>query len=73
MQDNINDIIVQIKNNSKEENKKLAEKLKNGLSESQSDALGKLMSDKNLVNKLLQSDEAKKIMNQLGGDKNGHK
>lgn len=73
MQDNINDIIIQIKNNSKEENKKLAEKLKNGLSESQSDALGKLMSDKNLVNKLLQSDEAKKIMNQLGGDKNGHK
>lgn len=73
MQDNINDIIIQIKNNSKEENKKLAEKLKNGLSESQSDALGKLMSDKALVNKLLNSEEAKKIMNQLGGDKNGHK
>ena len=73
MADNIDDIIGKIKNNSNDENKKLAENLMNSLSESQSQTLQKLLSDKESLRKLLSSDQAKNIMNKLGGDKNGHK
>lgn len=73
MADNIDDIIGKIKNNSNEENRKLAEELKSGLSASQSETLQKLLSNKALVKKLLESDQAKNLMNKLGGDKNGHK
>lgn len=73
MADNIDDIIGKIKNNNSDENKKLAEKLIGGLSESQSETLQKLLSDKELMKKMLASDQAKNLMNKLGGDKNGHK
>lgn len=73
MADNIDDIIGKIKNNNSNENKKLAENLMNSLSESQSQTLQKLLSDKALMQKLLSSDQAKNIMKKLGGDKNGHK
>lgn len=72
MAENIDDIIKKIKSNSSEENKKLAEDLQKGLSESQSASLQKLLSDKELVKKLLDSDQAKKIMKKFGGDNNGH-
>lgn len=68
----LNDIIFKIKNNSKEENKKLAEELKAGLDESQSNAFQQLLSNKDLMAKLLSSEEAKQIINKLGGEKNGH-
>ena len=72
MAENIDDIIKKIKSNSSEENKKLAEDLQKGLSDSQSASLQKLLSDKELVKKLLDSDQAKKIMKKFGGDNNGH-
>lgn len=72
MGNNIDDLIEKIKHNSREENRELAEDLKKGLSNSQSDALSKLLSNKELMKKLLDSDEAKNIMNKLGGDKSGH-
>ena len=72
MAENIDDIIKKIKSNSSEENKKLAEDLQKGLSESQSASLQKLLSDEELVKKLLDSDQAKKIMKKFGGDNNGH-
>ena len=72
MAENIDDIIKKIKSNSSEENKKLAEDLQKGLSESQSASLQKLLSDKELVKKLLDSDQAKKIMKKFGGDNNGY-
>lgn len=73
MADNIDDIIGKIITNDSNENKKLAENLMSSLSESQSQTLQKLLSDKSLMQKLLSSDQAKNIMNKLGGDKNGHK
>ncbi len=73
MAENIDDIISKIKNNSNEENKKLAEELKNGLSESQSASLQQLLSNKELVKKILDSEQAKNLMKKFGGDKNGHK
>ena len=72
MDNNIDDIIEKIRHNSREENQELAEELKKGLSNSQSDALHKLLSNKELMQKLLNSDEAKSIMDKLGGDKSGH-
>lgn len=73
MSDNINNIINKIKNNSKEENKKLAENLKNSLSDEQAHSLESLMSNQELIKKLLESDEAKNIIKKLGGDENGYK
>ena len=73
MADNIDDIIGKIKNNSNDENKKLAENLMKSLSDSQTQTLQKLLSDKESLRKMLSSDQAKNIMNKLGGDKNGHK
>lgn len=73
MQNNIDDIIGKIKNNSDDENRQLAEELKNNLSPSQTDALNNLISNKDLMSKLLSSDAAKNILNKLGGGENGHK
>ncbi len=73
MADNIDDIIGKIKNNNGNENKKLAENLMNSLSESQSQTLQKILSDNEMMQKLLSSDQAKNLLNKLGGDKNGHK
>ena len=72
MTNNIDDLIGKIKNNSDDENKQLAQELKNNLSESQTDALNKLMTNKDLLQKLFSSDAAKNIINKLGGDNNGH-
>ena len=72
MADNIDEIINNVRNNSDSENKKLAEDIMKNLSESQSRTLQRVLADKALMNKLLSSDQAKKLMNKLGGDKNGH-
>lgn len=73
MSGNIDDIINKIKSNSGEENRKLAEELKKGLSADQNEALQKLMTNEHLMKKLLESDQVKNIISKLGGDKNGHK
>lgn len=70
---NINEIINRIKKNSEEENKQLADDLKAKLSENQTDALRKLLSDKKLVAELMNSPQAQEILRNIGGDKNGHK
>ena len=63
--DNINELIGKIRNNSDEENKKLAEDLAKELPENQSDALNRLLSDKALINKLLASREAQDILRHI--------
>ena len=70
---NITEIINRIKKNSEEENKQLADDLKAKLSENQTDALRKLLSDKKLVAELMNSPQAQEILRNIGGDKNGHK
>ena len=73
MSANIDDIINRIKKNSSEENKKLASELKSGLSPQQNEMLGRIMSDKDLLKKITQSEQVQNILRKLGGDKNGHK
>ncbi|MBR5498221.1 MAG: hypothetical protein IKV76_09610 [Clostridia bacterium] len=73
MSDNIDDIIRRIRSNSKEANETLAEELKSRLSAEQTKSLNKLLSDKELMKKMMCSDEVKRMMEKLGGDKNGHK
>ena len=73
MSDNIDDIIRRIRSNSKEANESLAEELKSRLSAEQTKSLNKLLSDKELMKKMMCSDEVKRMMEKLGGDKNGHK
>ena len=72
MSDNIDEIINKVKNNSSAENKKMVEGIINNLSESQSRTVQNILSDKELIKKLLSSDQAKNLINKLGGDKNGH-
>ena len=72
MSDNIDDIIRRIRSNSKEANETLAEELKSRLSAEQTKSLNKLLSDKELMKKMMCSDEVKRMMEKLGGDKNGH-
>lgn len=72
MSDNIDEIINKVKNNSSEENKKMVEGIINNLSESQSRTVQNVLSDKELIKKLLSSEQAKNLINKLGGDKNGH-
>lgn len=73
MSDNIDEMINKIKNNSADENKKLADELQSNLSKEQSEKLGSLLSNKELMNKLMASDAVKNIMNKLGGDSSGNK
>ena len=73
MSDNIDDIIRRIRSNSKEANETLAEELKSRLSAEQTKSLNKLLSDKELMKKMMCSDDVKRMMEKLGGDKNGHK
>ncbi len=73
MAENLDDLVNRIRSNSKEENKKLAEEMRNNLSDEQAQSLNKLISNKELMRKLLSSEEAKNIINKLGGDNNGHK
>ena len=72
MSDNIDEIINKVKNNSSEENKKMVEGIINNLSESQSRTVQNVLSDKELIKKLLSSEQAKNLIKKLGGDKNGH-
>ncbi|GEM_PF-1762494 len=51
--------------------KELADYLKSKLNSKQTDELNRLMHDKNALNRLLNSDEAKSILNRLTGDKDG--
>lgn len=69
----IDEIISKIKNNSYKDNVNLADELKSKLTDSQSDALAKLLSDKQKLTELMNSPEAKNILKKLGGDANGHK
>lgn len=73
MSDNIDDIIRRIRSNSKEDNEALADEMKSRLSAEQKKSLNKLLSDKELMKKMMCSDEVKRMMEKLGGDKNGHK
>lgn len=73
MSENIDDIIKSIKNNSKEENDRLVSEMKSKLNNEQTEKLNKLMSNKALMNKLMSSDEIKRLMKKLGGETNGHK
>lgn len=73
MSDNIDDIIRMIRSNSKEDNEALADEMKSRLSAEQKKSLNKLLSDKELMKKMMCSDEVRRMMEKLGGDKNGHK
>ena len=55
------------------ENEILANELKSRLSSEQTKTLDKLLSDKELMKKMMSSDEVKRLMEKLGGDRNGHK
>ena len=70
--DNIEDIINRMKNNSEQENKELAKELTQNLSQNQNDALVRLLSDRALVTKLMNTPEAKSILKKMGSG-NGHK
>lgn len=63
-----NELLKKLKNGSSEENKQLAADLKNSMTQQQKDALNKVFSNKDLLHKLLNSDEAKNIINKLGGE-----
>ncbi|MCD7827181.1 MAG: hypothetical protein LUG85_01400 [Clostridiales bacterium] len=69
---NMDELFAQIKNNSKEDNKKIAEQVMKSLSPEQSQTLKSVLSDKSLMDKMLNSKEARDIMGKIGGD-NGHK
>lgn len=71
MADNIDDIIRKIKNNSKEENENLADELKSRLSDEQTKSLNNLLSNRELMKKLMSSDEVKRMMKKFGGDNSG--
>ncbi len=71
--DNIEEIINKMKNNSEQENRELAKELTGNLSQGQNDALARLLSDKALVTKLMNTPQAKEILRKMGGDGNGHK
>ncbi|MCD7775538.1 MAG: hypothetical protein LUH40_08150 [Clostridiales bacterium] len=70
--ENMDELFAQIKNNSKEDNKKIAEQVMKSLSPEQSQTLKSVLSDKSLMDKILNSKEARDIMGKIGGA-NGHK
>ena len=73
MPENIDEMINRIRNNNEQENKKLAEDLTNSLSQEQKTALDKLMNDKSLLQKIVNNEKVREIMNRIGGEQNGHK
>lgn len=73
MSDNFDDMINKIKSNSDDENRKLASNLRENLSEEQSAKLNSLLSNKDLMAKLMASDAVKNILSKIGGEQNGHK
>lgn len=72
LMNNIEEIIKRMKNNSEEQNRQLAKELTQNLSQGQNDALSRLLSDKALVTKLMNTPQAQEILKKMGGDKNGH-
>ena len=72
LMNNIEEIIKRMKNNSEEQNRQLAKELTQNLSQGQNDALSRLLSEKALVTKLMNTPEAQEILKKMGGDKNGH-
>ncbi len=72
MPENIDEMINRIRNNNEQENKKLAEDLTNSLSQEQKTALDKLMNDKSLLQKIINNEKVREIMNKIGGEQNGH-
>lgn len=72
MSDNLDEIINKIKNNTAEENKALANNLQDNLNAEQSAMLNGLLSDSELMKKLMASDAVKNIINKIGGESNGH-
>ena len=73
MPENIDEMINRIRNNNEQENKKLAEDLTNSLSQEQKTALDKLMNDNSLLQKIINNEKVREIMNKIGGEQNGHK
>lgn len=72
MSDNLEDMISHIKNNTDEENKALASHLQGRLSAEQTAKLNGILSNSDLLEKLMSTDAVKNIMKKLGGDQNGH-
>ncbi|MBQ8210313.1 MAG: hypothetical protein IJZ35_07020 [Clostridia bacterium] len=72
MSDNFEDMLSKIKNNTDEENRELAQQLHSNLSQDQASKLNSLLSNSELMNKLMASDAVKNILNKLGGEQNGH-
>lgn len=73
MPENIDEMINRIRNNNEQENKKLAEDLTNSLSQEQKTVLDKLMNDNSLLQKIINNEKVREIMNKIGGEQNGHK
>ena len=73
MNDKFNEMMDKISSGSAEENKKLAENMKNNLSDSQKKAVERLLSDAGLMNKLLANEKVREIIKKFGGDDNGYK
>lgn len=72
MSDNLEDMISHIKNNTDEENRELASSLQESLSAEQSSKLNGILSNRELLNKLMASDAVKNILSKLGGGQNGN-
>ena len=72
MSDNLEDMISHIKNNTDEENKALASQLQSRLSAEQSAKLNGILSNSDMLEKLMSTDAVKNIMKKLGGEQNGH-
>lgn len=73
MNDKFNEMMDKISSSSAEDNKRLAENMKNNLSDSQKKAVERLLSDAGLMNKLLENDKVREILKKFGGDENGYK
>lgn len=72
MSDNFDELINKIKNNTAEENKKLADNLQQHLTSEQSAKLNELLADSGFIKKIMSSDAVKNIINKIGGECNGH-
>jgi vacuolar-type H+-ATPase subunit E/Vma4 len=71
--DNSDDILKKIKNNTNEENKKLLNELTQNMSPLQNESLRKILSDKEQLQKILNSPQVKQILSKFGENENGHK
>ncbi len=73
MDKNLDDIVRQIKANSYNENKSLANELKAQLGQNELNALNSLLGDKDKLLTLTQSDAFKNLLQKFGGDSNGYR